>query len=545
MNVAKSTFFAFLCLFIIALKATAHPNIPPETALIQAAPLTNSPTLLEIGRVEGNFAWSAVVNRHLYLASVGENTLHHYDLSNPAAPLYQGEVLTNTSGYPLNTYTTHQGNLYLAYSSFVEEVTLANPAAPVVTRRFQTPFTLYRGTSQLVAEGDYLYGSGETLATSNDRPYFFAIHLPTATVHTLFPLEQSAPCHLVVSKRTLLCDSDVYTVSEPLGPQFAYTLPNGVIHSCATYLDYPYLYTHNNEAAQTSLYQLGQPAGAQLLTAIPATQTVETLLPWGDQLLRIGTPAAPAADWLDIGNLTAPTPNGATLPLAVEPCAEAPQLAGPYLYLNDGSAFRILESDHTGYARFLPFIHREACPPFLEDFSTTANGWEEGGIFVVEYGYTNQEYFLRALAPNFNVGVPMPLPCSSENIDATVTGRWLAEDGAGFGIQFGPALTQTLYYDFQVNPNSGTYRVLVRTSVGVTTFIEETPTPALQPGMPATLRVLLNNGVVTLYVNEAPLEEFDYFYAGPIRLGLSVATHPTQISLPIEARFDDVRVYLP
>jgi len=181
----------------------------------------------------------------------------------------------------------------------------------------------------------------------------------------------------------------------------------------------------------------------------------------------------------------------------------------------------------------------------LEDFSTTDSGWSEGGIFVIEYGYTNQEYFLRSFGAGFQAGVPMPYVCAAEEVEAEVTGRWLDEAGAGFGIQFGPALTSTLYYDFEVNPDSGTYRVLQRTPAGITTFIPDTPTPALVPGQPATLRLSLINDVVVLYANGVALEEFAYLDDGPIQLGLTIATSNNQATLPIEARFDDVRVYVP
>lgn len=205
----------------------------------------------------------------------------------------------------------------------------------------------------------------------------------------------------------------------------------------------------------------------------------------------------------------------------------------------------LLRAEAGGHQQFLPQISRDSCPPFLEDFSTTANGWFEGGIFVQEYGYTNEEYFLRLLAPGFVASVPMPYDCNAEEVEAQVTGRWLEEPGLGFGIQFGPALTGTLYYIFEANPESGTYRVLQRTGAGTTVFISDTPTPALEAGQPATLRMSLIHDVVVLYVNGVPLEEFDYLDEGPIRLGLSIATSNAQATLPVEARFDDVRVYVP
>jgi hypothetical protein len=194
---------------------------------------------------------------------------------------------------------------------------------------------------------------------------------------------------------------------------------------------------------------------------------------------------------------------------------------------------------------FLPQIFLDSCPPFLEDFSTTGNGWLEGGIFVQEYGYADEEYFLRLLAPGFTAGIPMPLPCSSESIDTTATGRWLDEAGAGFGIQFGPTLSPTLYYLFEVNPDNQTYRVLERTQGGVSTFIPDTFTDALTPGEPAIIRVRIVNGTATLYVNDTPLEEFIYFYEGNIQLGFTISALPDQPTLPLEARFDDVRVSLP
>jgi hypothetical protein len=205
------------------------------------------------------------------------------------------------------------------------------------------------------------------------------------------------------------------------------------------------------------------------------------------------------------------------------------------------------ESQGDTYQLFLPQILRDSCPPFLEDFSTTENGWLEGGIFVQEYGYANadEEYFLRLLAPGFTAGVPMPLPCTSESIDASVTGRWLDDAGAGFGIQFGPTLSPTLYYLFEANPDSQTYRVLERTPTGVTTFIPDTFTDALTPGEPATLRIRIANEVATLYVNETPLEEFIYLYEGNIQLGFTISALTEQPTLPLEARFDDVRVFIP
>lgn len=208
----------------------------------------------------------------------------------------------------------------------------------------------------------------------------------------------------------------------------------------------------------------------------------------------------------------------------------------------------IMEGRHAdgGYQQFMPLIQRESCPPFLEDFSTMENGWEVGGIFVQEYGYAeDEEYFMRLLAPGFTAGVPMPLPCTTDAIDARVTGRWLDEAGAGFGIQFGPALTPTLYYIFEVNPQTATYRVLQRVPTGTTVFIADTPTDALVPGDPATLRVTVINHNVILYVNDTPLEEFAYLDEGALRLGLSVSAAPFQLTLPVEARFDDVRVYVP
>lgn len=197
------------------------------------------------------------------------------------------------------------------------------------------------------------------------------------------------------------------------------------------------------------------------------------------------------------------------------------------------------------YRQFLPQVRRESCPPFLEDFSTTANGWFEGGIFVQEYGHTNHEYFLRLLAPGWVAGIPMPLPCNTESVTATVTGRWLDEAGAGFGIQFGPVLTPSLYYIFDVNPEAGTYRVLERIPSGVVTFIPDTPTTALDPATPTQLEVNVSDSIITLSANGVPLEAFDNLYKGPLKLGLTIATTPTQADLPIEARFDDIRVYVP
>lgn len=203
------------------------------------------------------------------------------------------------------------------------------------------------------------------------------------------------------------------------------------------------------------------------------------------------------------------------------------------------------DAPNSGNLTYLPQVGNETCPPFIEDFSNTDNGWLEGGIFVQEFGYTNQEYYLRLLAPNFNGGVPVPLPCSSTNIHAEITGRWLTEAGAGFGIQFGPTLTSTAYYDFQVNPDSGTYYVLERTAAGTSVFVPETPTSALEAGQPALLEVNVVNGVALLSINGVALEEFIYLYEGPFQLRLSIASKPTQSELPIEARFDNMNVYIP
>lgn len=208
-----------------------------------------------------------------------------------------------------------------------------------------------------------------------------------------------------------------------------------------------------------------------------------------------------------------------------------------------------IPSIHAGregiHQQFLPQVSRDSCPPFVEDFSSTANGWFEGGIFVQEYGYTNQEYFLRLLAPGWIASIPMPQRCTTESVHAEVTARWLDEAGAGFGVQIGPVLTPTLYYIFDVNPAAGTYRVLQRTPSGITTFIPDTPTLALDPTTPTQLEVNVMNGIMTLSANGIPLEAFDTLYEGPLKLGLTIATFNTQATLPIEARFDDVRVYPP
>ncbi len=195
--------------------------------------------------------------------------------------------------------------------------------------------------------------------------------------------------------------------------------------------------------------------------------------------------------------------------------------------------------------QFLPLVHRESCPPFFEDFSTTDQGWLEGGIFVQEYGYTNDEYFMRLFAPGFVAGVPMPLPCTTQSAAAQVTGRWWGDAGQGFGIQFGPVSTPTLYYIFEVNPATATYRVLQRTPGGTSVFIADTPTPALEAGQPATLHVRLLHEVVVLSVNGVPLEEFAYLDGGAVQFGLTIATTNSQPALPVEARFDEVRVYVP
>jgi hypothetical protein len=504
----------------------------------------NSPVLGAVGQIEGEFHWSAVLNDHVYLATEGSNALQVYDISTPATPMYQGNVLTDTTNLPLNTYAVHRGKLYLGYSSFIAEVDVSVPTAPVITRHFNLPFALYPGVLHMVPYGDYIYGSGETLR-SGYQPYRFGIHLPTATVYTEEPFEQNGACRPAISGDTMLCGARVYSLATPPWWTFDYDLPPGLIASCGVYLDEPYLYTHDNTEDTTKLYQLGHPAGPMLLASLPALHDTATLVPWGDQLLRIGTFENPGADWLDISNPAAPVLNGTTLPLATAPCAEPPQVDGPYLYLNEGTAFRIYESNHAGYQTHLPLISRESCPPFHEDFSTRDNGWLEGGILVQEYGYTNDEYFMRLLAANFTAGVPIPLPCSAENLDTSVTGRWLEDAGVGFGVQFGPSISPTLYYDFQVNPDSGTYVVWERTPAGTTTFIAETPTPALEAGEPARLRVSVVNGVAILYVNDVALEEFVYLYEGPLQLRLSITTSATQATLPIEARFDDVRVYVP
>lgn len=211
------------------------------------------------------------------------------------------------------------------------------------------------------------------------------------------------------------------------------------------------------------------------------------------------------------------------------------EIDAPFVHANTGVV----------YQQFLPQASRDSCPPFLEDFSTTENGWFEGGIFVQEYGYTNEEYFLRLLAPGWIGGIPIPQRCTTESVEVEVTGRWLDEAGAGFGLQIGPVLTPTLYYIFDVNPSAGTYRVLERIPSGMVTFIPDTVTPALDPTTPTRLEVNVTNGIMTLSANGVPLEAFDTLYEGPLKLGLSIATSNTQATLPIEARFDDVRVFVP
>jgi hypothetical protein len=193
------------------------------------------------------------------------------------------------------------------------------------------------------------------------------------------------------------------------------------------------------------------------------------------------------------------------------------------------------------YTLYLPYVGRDHCPDFFDDFSNPASGWPVGDRPDLLYGYLGGEYQVQTKVAGFIFVVPAPT-CTRQSYTVEADMRWEGEPGSYYGLAFGNIPGTQLTYAFLVSSQRGQYILLRRDAGAWVQLVGLTSSAAIRPGNETnTLRAIRNGSQITLQVNGVTLGTWtDATLTGPTGTGLLI--YKVDGSPFSEARYDDYRV---
>ena len=181
---------------------------------------------------------------------------------------------------------------------------------------------------------------------------------------------------------------------------------------------------------------------------------------------------------------------------------------------------------------------------FQDDFSKPANGWTVAKTDYAEFGYSDGEYRIHLVKPDFNTYSILPRQ-KFDNVSVEVDARLVSGPANGvFGILCRAEANESnasKAYIFAIRAD-GFFAILKRTSPTFWDAIASgRGSKAIKPvNSTNRLRADCSGGKLTFYVNgEKVLETTDNSFSGGL-VGLAVTTQPK--SEPMDVRFDNFAV---
>jgi hypothetical protein len=191
---------------------------------------------------------------------------------------------------------------------------------------------------------------------------------------------------------------------------------------------------------------------------------------------------------------------------------------------------------------YLPAVSHNYCSDFFDDFSNPASGWEVAEDGTSRREYLNGEYRVLSKMPGHFSYFEAPT-CPRRNYTVELDARWEGTPGGHYGMLFGMTADLQQYYYFEVNSESGQFRLLRSTATGGwVTIVPLQPSAAIKPGNQSNhLRATRNGNNISLAINGTLLGNWtDSAITGPTGVALMASLMPGK---PVsDARFDNFRV---
>ena len=184
---------------------------------------------------------------------------------------------------------------------------------------------------------------------------------------------------------------------------------------------------------------------------------------------------------------------------------------------------------------YLPFMSRDYCTGFSDDFSNPASGWDESESDHVLSEYTMGEFLVHTKKSGHLYLYRAP-SCVLDNYTVELDVRWQEETGKAYGLIFDVQQNFSSYYLFIINADDQMYRLYRRTASESTNIKAWTRSSAIHTGFSSNHLMVTRSGEnITLYVNGVELGMWsDNSIAGAGGVGIvskPYSNHPITDSL--------------
>ncbi len=204
-------------------------------------------------------------------------------------------------------------------------------------------------------------------------------------------------------------------------------------------------------------------------------------------------------------------------------------------------AFTIYEGADTPTPTVTPTATstQTAPPDYEDDFSNPASGWPAGDTATYRYGYLNGEYQIQIKDGGWLAWVTPGMVVSNGRLDVDIRSADSAYGAAG--ILFGLSADASSYYVYLVD-NGGFYSLQRVDDGGWTDVIPREWSDAIhQDAATNHISIVQQDTVITLRANDETLSTVDIGQNVSGYVGLTAKSYDD----PFDARFDNVRAYLP